>query len=128
MHNKVSILVVDDDPDMLWILNQILTLSGYQVTTVLNGFDALACLQTQSFTLAMIDMKLPNMDGPQLASALKTITPTIVIILISGYYYAEDPEIEKKLNQHLCAGFIAKPFDVEDVHSTIQRVLPRADD
>ena len=56
MHNKVSILVVDDDPDMLWIINQILTLSGYQVTTVLNGFDALACLQTQSFTLAMIDL------------------------------------------------------------------------
>ena len=89
----------------------------------LNGADALACLQEQSFVLALIDMKLPMMDGLQLAGALKVVAPTIVIILISGYYYAEDPEIEKKLDQNFCAGFIAKPFDVEDVRSTIRRVL-----
>jgi DNA-binding NtrC family response regulator len=123
MCNDISILVVDDDPDMLWVLNKILTLTGYRVTTALNGADALACLQEQSFALALIDMKLPMMDGLQLAGALKVVAPTIVIILISGYYYAEDPEIEKKLDQNFCAGFIAKPFDVEDVRSTIRRVL-----
>lgn len=123
MDNDTSILVIDDDPDMLWVLNKMLSYAGYNVTTALHARDALDCLRQHSFALALIDMKLPNMDGLQLAAALQAIDPALAIIMISGYYYAEDPEIEEKLNQNLCAGFIAKPFGVEDVHSAIQHAL-----
>ena len=122
-NNPVKILVVDDEPDMLWSLNQILSYANYTVVTALNGGEALNYLRKQAFVMAIVDVKLPDMDGLQLATMLKAITPELAIVLISGYYYAEDPEIEREVNQKIATSFISKPFSLRELRSTIQQVL-----
>ena len=56
------ILVVDDDPDILTILKDNLTLDGYQVTTAATGKEALAVFSRSSFDLVLLDLMLPDMD------------------------------------------------------------------
>ena len=122
-NNPVKILVVDDEPDMLWSLNQILSYANYTVVTASNGVEALNYLRKHAFAVAIVDVKLPDMDGLQLATMLKAITPELVIVLISGYYYAEDPEIEREVNQKIATSFISKPFSLRELRSTIQQVF-----
>jgi len=122
-NNPVNILVVDDEPDMLWSLKQILGYANYTVITALNGEDALNYLRKHSFAMAIVDVKLPDMDGLQLAMKIKAIAPELAIILISGYYYAEDPEIEREVNQKIATSFISKPFSLRELRSTIQQVI-----
>jgi len=122
-NNPVKILVVDDAPDMLWSLNQILSYANYTVVTASNGGEALNYLRKHAFAVAIVDVKLPDMDGLQLATMLKAITPELVIVLISGYYYAEDPEIEREVNQKIATSFISKPFSLRELRSTIQQVF-----
>jgi len=124
MTNKqIHILVVDDELDMLWSLQKMLSYDNYTVTTALSAREALQAVQHQAFALAIIDAKLPDMDGLQVANQLKRITPTMPIILISGYYYGEDPEIEREVQQKVAANFISKPFSLREIRSTIQEVL-----
>ena len=120
------VLIVDDEPDMLWALSQMLVHAGYAVTTALNADEALHCLRQQVFALAIIDAKLPDMDGLHLAALLKEITPDLAIVLISGYYYAEDPEIAREVDQKAVMSFISKPFSVQEIRSTLQRLLTNA--
>jgi len=122
-NNPVKILVIDDEPDMLWSLNQILSYANYTVVMALNGGEALNYLRKHAFAVAIVDVKLPDMDGLQLATMLKAITPELAIVLISGYYYAEDPEIEREVNQKIATSFISKPFSLRELRSTIQQVL-----
>lgn len=124
MTNKpIRILIVDDEPDMLWTLSQSLGYAGYAVTQALNAHEALNYVRQGSFALALIDVKLPDMDGLQLATMVKAIAPNLAIILISGYYYVEDSEIAREVNQNVATSFLSKPFSLQEIRNTIQRVL-----
>lgn len=124
MTNKqIHVLVVDDELDMLWSLQKMLDYAGYAVTTAVSAGEALSALKCQPFTLAIIDVKLPDMDGLQLAIQLKNLAPLMPIILISGYYYGEDPEIEREVQQKVATNFISKPFSLREIRNTIQEVL-----
>jgi len=122
-NNPIRILIVDDEPDMLWTLSQSLGYAGYAVTQALNAHEALNYVGQCSFALALIDVKLPDMDGLQLATMVKAIVPNLAIILISGYYYVEDPEIAREVNQNVATSFLSKPFSLQEIRNTIQRVL-----
>jgi CheY-like chemotaxis protein len=58
---------------------------------------------------------LPNVDGLELATLIHQRSPHTTVILISGYYYREDRAITEGLAKNLFTGFIAKPFDLEEV-------------
>ena len=122
-NNPIRILIVDDEPDMLWTLSQSLGYAGYTVTQALNAHEALNYVRQCPFALALIDVKLPDMDGLQLATIVKAIAPNLAIILISGYYYVEDSEIAREVNQNVATSFLSKPFSLQEIRNTIQRVL-----
>lgn len=117
------ILIVDDDTDMLWVLSNLFEHAGYGVMTAQNAQEALTCLQQQDFALAFIDVKLPDKDGLELARLVKERYPALPTVMLSGYYYSEDPEIAQGLNRQLYAGFIAKPFDLKEVRNIVQNTL-----
>ena len=123
LNENYSVLVVDDEPDMLWVLEHALRRSGYGVVTASNASHALDCLKQQEFSLAFIDMKLPGMDGLQLARAIGQISADIGIIMISGYYYATDAEIRHEFDQRPYFGFIAKPFSLADIREIALEAL-----
>ncbi len=84
---------------------------------------ALECLKQHNFPLAFVDVKLPDMDGLQLAARLREINLQVAIIMISGYYYANDTEIKQEFVEKPYMGFIAKPFNLDDVRHIAHMAL-----
>jgi DNA-binding NtrC family response regulator len=124
------ILVVDDESDMCWAFENILRPAGYAVTTAITSAQALEFLATDNYAAAFLDAKLPDIDGLKLAALVRERSPQTAIVLMSGYFYPEDKAIAKGLQQNLLAGFISKPFRLEEVRGMARRATrqTQADD
>lgn len=120
------ILIVDDDPDMGWGLENILRPAGYAVTTTTSGTEALELATGNSYDMVFIDAKLPDLDGLELATLIHEKDPRTTIILVSGYFYEEDKTITEGLKTGLFAGFVAKPFNIEEIRRVARQALGRA--
>ena len=79
-------LVVDDDPDMCWVLKTTLELFDYSAAIAENGKQALRLSATRPFPIAFIDARLPDVDGLQLATVMHSKHKDLRIIIISGFY------------------------------------------
>lgn len=119
-----SILVVDDDPDVCWVLKRVLCEEGLTVETVESGREAFSRLQDTRFQLILIDAKLSDIDGIDLARRIRTegacVTP---LILVSGYFYSDDSLVQECLRSGLFCAFVTKPFRHEDLRRTVRSVL-----
>jgi len=82
---SASILVVDDDPNSLFGICQILKDEGYQVVPAGNGKDALERLKTNGINMVITDEKMPDLTGMELLSEIKKMDPGIPVILITAY-------------------------------------------
>jgi DNA-binding NtrC family response regulator len=113
-----TILVVDDDPDILKLLKQILQDDGYTVIAANNPFRGLqfAELFREKIDLLLTDVVMPDMDGFALSKNVKMIIPDIKVLFISGY----TAEIIGKRN-NLIEGFnfIRKPFSCDALCSAV---------
>ena len=85
MQTKASILIVDDETFIRQILSRIVTREGYQVRQACDGVDALNLLAENSYDIVISDIKMPNMDGIQLLSEVKSKYPNISVVLITAY-------------------------------------------
>jgi DNA-binding NtrC family response regulator len=115
-----SALIVDDDPDMCWVLKVTLELSGHSVTIARGAHEALGLAGGRVFPLAFIDARLPDMDGLQLATRMARQHGPMKIIIISGYYCKDDPEIVEAIRAMRVSGFFAKPFDIEAIEAVLR--------
>ena len=80
------ILVVDDEAAERITLGEVLRLEGYQVTLAASGEEALALArQTDPFDLAILDLRLPGINGLQVLGGLRRISEDTIVILITGY-------------------------------------------
>lgn len=81
------VLVVDDDPSVLAVIKDILGKSGYTVTVVPNGAEALRRLEVDTFDLVITDLRMPVMSGPELIAKLqqdRTYSKIPIVILSTG--------------------------------------------
>ncbi|WP_200348318.1 response regulator [Halochromatium glycolicum] len=108
--NRLSILVIDDDPDICWAIERLVRSRAHRVTCVNTGAEALARLQHEAFDRIILDAKLRDTNGMELPSRIDRIAPGVWIVLVSGYYYADDPAVLAALEQGLIRRFVAKPF------------------
>ena len=108
-------LVVDDDLDMCWGLKYILEKHGFSSEIALSGEEALTLITRNCFRLVFLDAKLPDIEGLELATRMQEIDPTIRIVLVSGYYYNDDVDVQKAIQNGLICGFIAKPFPHDEI-------------
>jgi len=114
------VLVVDDDPDICWALERVLGALGAQCVRALDGRTALAAARLHGPAMALLDAKLPDIDGLELARNLRKADPGILVLVISGYFYKDDPAIQAALEQRLIHGFIEKPFSHAEVVQTVK--------
>jgi len=119
----VQVLVVDDEEDLCWVIEQALQPAGFIVTSANSGAQALASLAKHFYKVAFVDAKIPDMDGLSLADLIRQRSPRTRIILISGYYYQEDSAIAEGLKNNLFIGFIAKPFDLNEVRRLTRQAV-----
>ncbi len=120
------ILIVDDEPDMCWVLENILRPTGYAVTATTTGAEALQLLSKEPCAVAFVDAKLADLDGLELAALIRQQSPHTALVLISGYFYQEDKAINDGLEKELFIGFISKPFDLEEVRLMARQAVERA--
>lgn len=120
MANKKAIfLIVDDEPDMCWALENILKKTGLKSKKALNGREALGLVRQNRFKMAFLDAKLPDIEGLELAKQIYKADPSVRIVIVSGYFYKDDTEIQGALTNGLVSGFIAKPFDHDEILKAI---------
>ena len=117
------VLVVDDDPDICWALERVLGGLGAQCIRALDGRTALEAARLNRPAMALLDAKLPDIDGLELARNLRMADPGILVLVVSGYFYKDDPAIQAALEQRLIHGFIEKPFSHAEVIETVKNAL-----
>lgn len=114
METTPTILVVDDEPDLLENLSLTLEMAGYNTVTAGNGIEALAELQRQPVDLILSDIKMPFMSGYQLQTEVRQNPQYagVPFLLLSGCRFLSDAEIRygKKLG---ITEYFAKPIRVE---------------
>ena len=110
MVSLTNILVIDDEPDMLWVLESVLRSRNFKVSTASTGAIALDLAVQTEFEVVFLDAKVPDMEGVEIAHLIKLSHPYTKIIMISGYYYEHDDKIQEALKTGLIVHFIPKPF------------------
>jgi CheY-like chemotaxis protein len=81
----------------------------------------MALTESNKFGMAFLDAKLPDIDGLELARKLRKTNAHLPIVIVSGYFYQDDPTIEGVLQAGLVAAFVGKPFDHDEIVSVITR-------
>jgi DNA-binding NtrC family response regulator len=118
--NRKSVLVVDDEVDLRTLLDHVVTGAGYQVTTAEDGQDAITKLQAATFDLALLDIQMPNASGIEVLKYLREHAPSTKAIMLTGY---ADLKYAMEAREFGAKDFISKPYKLEDIVRTIQRVL-----
>lgn len=121
MKEKPIILLVDDDPSILQLVELYLVKEGFDVRTAQRGDDALAEFRRNQPDLILLDLMLPGVDG---TGVLKTIrrTSSVPVIILT----AREETIDKVLQLELGADdYITKPFDMKELVARVKAVLRR---
>lgn len=118
-----EVLIVDDETDVCWALTHVLKQSGVDSLSANTSGQALAMARAQRFRLVLVDAKLPDLDGIELARQLRETNPDAPIFLISGYFHRDDIEVRQAVATGLISGFISKPFLHDEVRSIVRRAL-----
>lgn len=119
------VLVVDDDPDVLEIVAEMVARLGFQVQLASRGSEALEWARAHEgpIAAAVLDVTMPELSGEEIARELHRIWPTTSIVLMSGYQ--EQCGSSRPLSD-LAFGHLKKPFDREDLaHALRDRVVAR---
>jgi DNA-binding NtrC family response regulator len=117
---KARLLIVDDDPIVRDSLGQWFDSEGYQVETVSSGREALGRAERDRWDLALLDIKMPGMDGMELQSRLREIDPEMPLIIMTGYASVETAVEALKNGAY---DYITKPFDPDELVHLVRRAL-----
>jgi CheY-like chemotaxis protein len=118
--NRGRILLVDDEPAILITLQKILSLEGYEVQSAQSGREGLKLNEQTAFDLAILDRKMPEMNGEELAAELKRLNPSMPLILITGFPGAVT-------RRDLFYTVVGKPFRTPELLKSISMALTQKD-
>lgn len=120
MKEHGSVLLVDDNIDLLKSLSAILTKSGYDVDMAENGLMAVDKYKNNRFDVILMDVVMPGMDGVEAFRRIKQINPAARVILMSAYY--EDDIVTEVMKEGVHTA-LCKPIDIAGVMNLIQEIV-----
>ncbi|MBU1652325.1 response regulator [bacterium] len=110
MAGSIRLLIVDDEVKFLDSIAKRLELRGLEVTKATNGKDAVEFARKQKFDLALLDLKMPGMDGSEVLKILKEEHKFIEIIILTGHGSLESAVECTKLGAY---GYLPKPYEFD---------------
>jgi DNA-binding NtrC family response regulator len=123
---KKRILVIDDDEVVLKNFKAILELEGYIVDTAVTGKEAIDKSNASFYNLALVDIRLPDMEGTQLLTAMRDTVPKIVKIIVTGYPSLENAA--EAVNKG-ADGYVVKPImDTDEFLNKIKEHLKKQEE
>ncbi len=117
VHRDASILIVEDEPQVLELLALCLREAGYRTVTAANGLDAIGRLESAHFDLAVIDYRLPDLLGTAVAFEAVKLRPAIRILFITAYMEFADSPLRGQWR------VLVKPFKGSQFVRSIEEVL-----
>ena len=125
MGETARILIVDDDENIRKVLTTILEDEGYIIESVGTAKKAIAKTGKKFYNLALIDVRLPDMEGIELLTRMKDTTPKMRKIIITGYPTLQNAV--EAVNKGADA-YIIKPFDMKKTLRTIREELMKQEE
>ena len=125
MNENARILVVDDDENIRKVEVAILEDKGYLVEAVGTAREAIEKTKRKFYNVALIDIRLPDMEGIELLTKMRDTTPKMRKIIVTGY-----PTLQNAVDavNEGADAYIVKPFDVEKVLGTIELQLGKQEE
>ena len=119
---QLSILVVDDDPDVREYLRDFLTSEGYGVTVVDDPTAVCDELKRGEYHVVVLDLMMPKLSGIDLLSRIRELDDDIAVIILTGF-----PSLETAASsiEHDVSAYIRKPFAVKDFREAIGRIAKK---
>ena len=125
MDKHARILIVDDDENIRNTLKAILEDEGYVVDTTVTGGEAIQKTQNTAYNIALLDIRLPDIEGVELLKLIKDAVPRTRKIMLTGY-----PSMQNAiaaLNKNADA-YLIKPIDIEKLLETVRNQLQLQED
>jgi len=121
---KRKILVVDDEDTVCRSIKKALQREDYDIDVALSGEDGLKMQQQKDYDVIIVDLMMPGLNGMDLLKALKTISPAVQVVMITGY-----PTMKNTLQamQIGAFDFLPKPFLPYDLRNLVTRALAARD-
>lgn len=117
----MQVLLVDDEEELVSTLAERLNLRGIDADWVSTSADALKRADERTFTMAVLDLKMPHIGGLELKRRLQAKQPEMKIIFLSGY--GSEEELEAMLAEIGEDRYLAKPIDIDDLIHAMHDVL-----
>jgi len=118
---KTRILVVDDEPEIVEVLRDLLMFAGFEVETAENGKQAIDLLTTaRQFDLMITDMKMPEMDGLELMRLAHQLKKALPVVILTGYATVDNGI--HSIEEGAC-DYVLKPFNTEKLMRTVWGAL-----
>jgi len=125
MDETARILIVDDDENIRKVLTTILEEEGYLVDSVETAKKAIEKTRKNFYNIALIDIRLPDMEGIELLTKMRDTTPKMRKVIITGY-----PTLQNAIEavNRGADAYIVKPFDMDKVLATIREQLRKQEE
>lgn len=115
MTTQARVLVVDDDPVVAKSFDRVLSGKGYAVITARDGTEALQKLASEHYDAVFTDIRMPGMDGFEVAKRIKETQPWLPVVIVTGY---GSPESKARAKELGVAGFLDKPLSPEMIEGS----------
>jgi len=117
--SKARILVVDDDPDMVASIVDVLELNEYQADAAYSGSDATKAYRKAPYDVVIMDIKMPNINGVECQAMILSIDPSAKVIMMTGH--SKNRLLEQADDQGALA-ILRKPFDFDGLLQQLKKL------
>lgn len=120
--HKPSILVVDDEPNIRFVLSEVMRREGYEFREACDGLEALQLVQKNHFDIVVMDIRMPRLDGMAAMEKMLALKPELIVLLITAH------GTEKTAFEAVQKGaydFFTKPFDLTEVRVVLRRAVDK---
>ena len=115
-----TILVVDDEPNYLVVLSELLKEEGFEVFTAQSGEDGLKIAKENDLDLIITDMRMPGMDGLELLKTVKSFNHDLPVIMVTAFGEVEKAVVAMKAGAY---NYLAKPFSNDELLVNIRKAV-----
>ncbi len=120
MDKNARILVVDDDENIRESFKEILTYEGYAIDVAADAAEAIKKTETSAYNVALIDIRLPDMEGIELLTRMKDTVPKTRKIIVTGCPSLQNAIMAVNKNAD---AYLVKPVDIKKLLATVQEQL-----
>ncbi|MFI3196874.1 MAG: response regulator [Methylococcaceae bacterium] len=117
---KRKILLIDDEPDLLELIKEILEREGYQIFCASNGAAGILLNEQENPDLIVLDLRMPDMDGIETLQHIRKTDDQVIVVILTGYGCPDTIRDAVDLN---VSEYLSKPFENKQLVSVIGKAL-----